>query len=234
MFRAFPSVADEWRPAFAVLAALTMTVGNLIALRQQHIIRLLAYSGIAQSGYMLVGFALIGSNADTNAQAFKATVIYIVIYGLMDLGAFAAAISFARRGGSYFISDYAGLWGRSAALAGLMAAFLLSLAGVPPLAGAWAKLFVFLAAIDAQVYWLAVVMGVNAIIAAWYYLAVVKRMFFDAAEAIEPIETPYLLRIAMGLAVLALVAAFIYPRLVTDLADESVLEPAGTEQAASP
>jgi NADH-quinone oxidoreductase subunit N len=224
MFRAFPAVAEQWRPAFAVLAALTMTVGNLIALRQQQMIRLLAYSGVAQSGYMLVGFALVGANADTNAQAFKATVIYIVIYGLMDLGAFAAAISFARRGGTYFISDYSGLWNRSPALAGLMAAFLLSLAGVPPLAGAWAKLFVFLASIDAQVYWIAVVMGVNAVIAAWYYLAVVKRMFFDAPEVPEPIETPYLLRLAMGLAVLALVATFVYPRLVTDLADRSVLE----------
>jgi NADH-quinone oxidoreductase subunit N len=229
MFRAFPAVAEQWRPAFAVLAALTMTVGNLIALRQQHIIRLLAYSGVAQSGYMLVGFALVGANADTNAQAFKATVIYIVIYGLMDLGAFAAAISFARRGGTYFISDYSGLWNRSPALAGLMAAFLLSLAGVPPLAGAWAKLFVFLASIDAQVYWLAVVMGVNAVIAAWYYLAVVKRMFFDAPEVQEPIETPYMLRLAMGLAVLALVAAFVYPRLVTDPADRSVLEGRGPE-----
>ncbi|MQA99461.1 MAG: NADH-quinone oxidoreductase subunit NuoN [Actinobacteria bacterium] len=229
MFRAFPAVAEQWRPAFAVLAALTMTVGNLIALRQQHIIRLLAYSGVAQSGYMLVGFALIGANADTNSQAFKATVIYIVIYGLMDLGAFAAAISFARRGGTYFISDYSGLWNRSPALAGLMAAFLLSLAGVPPLAGAWAKLFVFLASIEAQVYWLAVVMGVNAVIAAWYYLAVVKRMFFDVPEVSEPIETPYLLRAAMGLAVLALVASFVYPRLVTDLADRSVLESRGAD-----
>jgi len=156
-------------------------------------------------------------------------VIYIVIYGLMDLGAFAAAISFARRGGTYFISDYSGLWNRSPVLAGLMAAFLLSLAGVPPLAGMWAKLFVFLASIDAQVYWLAVVMGVNAIIAAWYYLAVVKRMFFDAPEVTERVETPYLLRLAMGLAVLALVAAFVYPRLVTDLADDSVLRGSGTE-----
>ena len=234
MFRAFPSVADEWRPAFAVLAALTMTVGNLIALRQQHMIRLLAYSGIAQSGYMLVGFALIGTNAETNKQAFIATVVYIVIYGLMDLGAFSAAISFARRGGSYFISDYAGLWGRSPALAALMAAFLLSLAGVPPLAGAWAKLFVFLATIDAQVYWLALVMGVNAVIAAWYYLAVVKRMFFDRAEVAEPIETPYLMRLVMGLAVLFLVVTFAVPALVTNVVEDSVLTPAGTEAAAAP
>jgi NADH-quinone oxidoreductase subunit N len=224
MFRAFPLVADAWRPIFAVLAVLTMTVGNLIALRQQHIIRLLAYSGIAQSGYILVAFALIdpGSPA-TSHQAFVSALVYIAIYGLMDLGAFSAAVAFARKGGSYFINDYAGLWQRSPVLATLLAGFLVSLAGVPPMAGAWAKLFIFLAAIRAQVYWLAAVMGVNAVIATWYYLAVVKRMFFDPPEVDDVVEVPYLIQAAMGVAALALVAGFIYPQLITHLASNSVL-----------
>jgi NADH-quinone oxidoreductase subunit N len=223
MFEAFPSVADTWRPIFAVLAALTMTVGNLIALRQQHIIRLLAYSGIAQSGYVLVAFALIEPGATAqNAQALQSAVIYLAIYGVMDLGAFAAAVAFANRGGSYFISDYAGLWQRSPVLATLLAGFLISLAGAPPMAGAWAKLFVFLATIEAQVYWLAVVMGINAVIAAWYYLFVVKKMFLEAPEAEEPVEVPYLMRVAMGAAALALVAVFIYPGLLTKLAEHSI------------
>jgi NADH-quinone oxidoreductase subunit N len=222
MFRAFPEVADTWRPAFAILATLTMTVGNFIALRQRHIIRLLAYSGIAQSGYVLVAFALIDTgNIDASRQAFQSAVIYLAIYGVMDLGAFAAAVAFARRGGTYFIDDYAGLWQRSPALALLLAGFLISLAGAPPMAGAWAKLFVFLAAIEAEVYWLAVVMGVNAVVAAWYYLAVVKRMFFDSPEVSEPVEVPYLLRAAMGVAALALVGAFIYPPVITELAERS-------------
>ena len=98
MFRAFPEVADNWRPAMAVLAVLTMTVANLIALRQQHIIRLLAYSGIAQSGYVLVTLALIDAGTgqaavDANEAAFSAAVIYLVIYAVMDLGAFAAAVA---------------------------------------------------------------------------------------------------------------------------------------------
>jgi NADH-quinone oxidoreductase subunit N len=225
MFRAFPEVANTWRPIFAVLAVLTMTVGNLIALRQQHIIRLLAYSGIAQSGYILVAFALINPNSPTvSHQAFVSALVYIAIYGLMDLGAFSAAIAFARKGGSYFISDYAGLWQRSPVLATLLAGFLISLAGVPPMAGAWAKLFIFLAAIRAQVFWLAAVMGVNAVIAAWYYLAVVKRMFFDPPETEEVVEIPYLIQVAMGVAALALVAGFVYPQLITHLADHSVLQ----------
>ncbi len=223
MFKAFPGVADTWSPVFAVLAVLTMTVGNMIALRQQHIIRLLAYSGIAQSGYVLVAFALIREGATaSNEQAFQSAIIYLAIYGIMDAGAFAAAIAFARKGGSYFIEDYSGLWHRSPALATLLAAFLISLAGAPPMAGAWAKLFVFLAAINAEVYWLAVVMGINAVIAAWYYLVVVKRMFFEQPEFKETVEVPALLRVAMGAAAAALFAAFVYPPLVTELAEHSL------------
>ena len=223
MFRAFPEVADTWRPIFAVLAVLTMTVGNLIALRQQHIIRLLAYSGIAQSGYILVALALIDpSNPEVNRQALESALIYLAIYGVMDLGAFSAAVAFARKGGTYFISDYSGLWQRSPVLAVLFAGFLISLAGTPPVAGFWAKLFVFLATINAEVYWLAIVMGINAVIAAWYYLAVVKRMFFDAPEDAAPVEVPGLIRVAMGIATAALVAVFIYPRIITELADRAL------------
>ncbi|MBA3290688.1 MAG: NADH-quinone oxidoreductase subunit N [Actinobacteria bacterium] len=223
MFKAFPEVADMWAPIFAVLAVLTMTIGNLIALRQQHIIRLLAYSGIAQSGYILVCLALINpDNPGASEQAFGAAVIYLVIYGLMDLGAFAAAVAFARKGGSYFISDYSGLWQRSPALALLFTGFLISLAGAPPMAGLIAKLFVFLATIEAGVYWLAVVMGVNTVIAAWYYLAVVKKMFFESPDVAERVEVPYLLTAAMGVAAAALVALLIYPPLLTNLADASI------------
>jgi NADH-quinone oxidoreductase subunit N len=222
MFGAFPAVADTWRPIFGILAALTMTVGNLIALRQVHMIRLLAYSGIAQSGYILVAFALIEPGATANnRQALTSALVYILIYGIMDLGAFAAVVAFAKRGGSYFISDYDGLWRRSPVLATMLAAFLVSLAGAPPMAGAWAKLFVFLAAINSQVYWLAIVMGINAVIAAFYYLAVVRRMFFAPAEDETPVEVPPLLRVAMGLAAVALFAVFIYPPLITNVADKA-------------
>jgi NADH-quinone oxidoreductase subunit N len=236
MYGAFPAVADTWRPIFAVLAALTMTVGNLLALRQKHIIRLLAYSGIAQSGYILVTFALISPGATaSNHQALTSALVYILIYGVMDLGAFAAAVAFARRGGSYFISDYDGLWNRSPVLATLMAAFLLSLAGAPPMAGAWAKLFVFLAAINAQVYWLAVVMLLNAVIGAFYYLAVVRRMFFAPAESDEPVVVPFLLRAAMGVAAAALFFVFIYPPLITSAADKAkVVEKAPPTQVVKP
>ncbi|HEX2058839.1 MAG TPA: NADH-quinone oxidoreductase subunit N [Actinomycetota bacterium] len=228
MFNAFPDVADAWRPAFAALAVLTMTVGNLIALRQRHIIRLLAYSGIAQSGYVLVAFALISPDGGSaNQQAFESAMFYLAVYGIMDAGAFAAAISFARRGGSYFIDDYAGLWQRSPALALLLAGFLVSLAGTPPMAGFWAKLFVFLAALEADVVWIAVVMGLNAVIAAWYYLAVVMRMFFMKPQEARPVEVPYLLKAAMGVAALLLVVAFVIPEPIAGLASDAVFLGAG-------
>jgi NADH-quinone oxidoreductase subunit N len=222
MFRAFPDVADAWRPAFAVLAALTMTVGNLIALRQKNIIRLLAYSGIAQSGYVLVCFALVGvGSAESSALAFQAALFYLAIYGVMDAGAFAVAVAFQQRGGSYFIDDYKGLWARAPVLAMLMAGFLISLAGTPPMAGVWAKFFVFKATISAEVWWLAVVMGINAVIAMFYYLYVVMKMFLQQPESKDLVEVPYLMRAAMGLAALALVVTFIYPRVITELAEKA-------------
>jgi NADH-quinone oxidoreductase subunit N len=230
MFGAFPAVADTWRPIFAVLAVLTMTVGNFVALKQTQIIRLLAYSGIAQSGYILVCFALIDPATTEAAQtvnkdALTAAIVYLAIYAVMDLGAFSAAVAFARRGGSYFIDDYKGLWGRSPVLATLLAAFLISLAGVPPMAGMWAKAFVFIATINAKVYWLAIVMGVNTVVAVWYYLAVVKRMFFDepAPESEAPVEVPSLLRVAMAVAAVILVAAGLYPRIISEFAEKSFL-----------
>ena len=223
MFVAFPDVADDWRPIFALLAVLTMTVGNLIALRQTHIIRLLAYSGIAQSGYVLVAFALIEPGAATNGQAFQSALIYLAIYGVMDVGAFAAAVAFARRGGSYFIEDYKGLWSRSPVLACMLTAFLVSLAGVPPLAGTWAKLYVFLATLNAEVWWLAAVMGLNAVIAAFYYLAVVKRMFFDSAEDDAPLEVPYMLRASMGFCAALLLIFFPALPVLTNLVERSTL-----------
>ena len=223
MFVAFPDVADDWRPIFALLAVLTMTVGNLIALRQTHIIRLLAYSGIAQSGYVLVAFALIEPGAATNGQAFQSALIYLAIYGVMDVGAFAAAVAFARRGGSYFIEDYKGLWNRSPVLACMMTAFLVSLAGVPPLAGTWAKLYVFLATLNAEVWWLAAVMGINAVIAAFYYLAVVKRMFFDSAEDDAPLDVPYILRASMGFCAALLLVFFPALPILTNLVERSTL-----------
>src|SRR3954449_12238785 len=141
--------SDVWGPMFWALDALTMTVGNLIALRQTNIVRLLAYSSIAQAGYILVPFAVAGDNPRAAGTALTATIVYLLMYSAMNLGAFAVVIAVARKTRSGDIASYGGLYEYAPGLTVLMTVFLFSLAGIPPLAGAWAKLFVFRAVLDA-------------------------------------------------------------------------------------
>ncbi|HEV8087534.1 MAG TPA: NADH-quinone oxidoreductase subunit N, partial [Actinomycetota bacterium] len=148
MFVAFVGQATFWAPIFAVLSVLTMTLGNLVALRQTQTIRLLAYSGIAQSGYILLPFALVSADAAVNHTAFQAAVVYILIYAVMNIGAYAVSTAVAERHPSLQIEDFAGLARTAPLLAVAMTAFMVSLAGVPPTGGFWGKLAIFAAAIQ--------------------------------------------------------------------------------------
>src|SRR5207344_675498 len=160
-------------PWIWVLAAASMTLGNLGALRQNNMVRLLAYSSIAQGGFMLVPFAAAGiagaeGKPGVAAMSMSAVVIYLLIYGAMNLGAFAVVIAVARRTGSADISSYAGLWTTSPVLAVTMTLFMASLAGIPPLAGWFAKFVMFRSIIDAGTGWgvaLGVIAAVNSVIA---------------------------------------------------------------------
>jgi NADH-quinone oxidoreductase subunit N len=131
-FVAFPAYARYWAPAFAVLAAFTMLLGNVIALAQTNMVRLLAYSSVAQAGYMLVPFA-VGSSADpaVREEAFQAVLVYLLIYAFTNLGAFAVVTLVSQRQPANLIADYAGLARRAPALGVAMTAFLFSLAGIP-------------------------------------------------------------------------------------------------------
>ncbi|MGH9194550.1 MAG: NADH-quinone oxidoreductase subunit N, partial [Acidimicrobiia bacterium] len=134
MFVAFQDLADIWRPFIALVSVFTMTFGNLVALQQKHIIRLLAYSSIGQAGYIILPLGLISAtDSALNEQALVASAIYLLIYAFMETGAFACAIAYGKRGGGYMIEDYSGAWYRSPGLAFSMTVFLLSLAGVIPL-----------------------------------------------------------------------------------------------------
>jgi NADH-quinone oxidoreductase subunit N len=223
MFTGFLPLAEFWAPVFAVLSVLTMTIGNLVATQQRQIVRLLAYSSIAQAGYMLLPFALVGGGADS--QAFEAAVLYILIYAVMTLGAFAVVIGLAREAPGALISDFAGLGRRAPALGLSMALFMVSLAGIPPLAGFYAKLVIFLAAISADQLWLAVVMVINSVISIWYYVGVVRQMYFVQVPETRPVRAP---RLATGVAVLAAVivlAGGIYPDLFARLPGPATLVP---------
>ncbi|WP_406378339.1 NADH-quinone oxidoreductase subunit N [Streptomyces sp. NBC_00197] len=172
---AFPSYADVWGPALAALAALTMTVGNVGALRQRSTraysaVRLLAWSSIGQAGYLLVPIASAAYSKDAQ-KAIGSTVAYALMYAAVNLGAFAVAALVARTSPLNRISDYRGLYARNPLSALVLGFFLLCLAGLPPgIIGLFAKVTVFSAVVDAGLGWLAVVMAVNVVIALFYYL----------------------------------------------------------------
>ncbi|MDQ4006427.1 MAG: NADH-quinone oxidoreductase subunit N [Actinomycetota bacterium] len=221
MFLGFRPLAEYWAPVFAVLSILTMTLGNLIALQQRQVVRLLAYSSVAQAGYMLLPFALIASGSGeaalaTNERAFAAAVLYILIYGVMNLGAFGVVVALAREAPGALISDFAGLWRSSRApwLAVAMAAFMISLGGVPPLAGFWGKFFIFGAAVEADQAWLAVVMVVNSVVSLYYYVAIVRQMFLVEVPALRPLRAPLGVTAVVALAAVTVVAVGIVPDLL--------------------
>jgi NADH-quinone oxidoreductase subunit N len=211
MFLGFRPIAEFWAPVFAVLSVLTMTLGNLIALQQRQVVRLLAYSSVAQAGYMLLPFALVGGGADR--LAFASAVLYILIYGVMNLGAFAVVIALAREAPGALIRDFGGLGRRAPLLALAMGMFLISLAGIPPFAGFWGKFFIFQAAIFADQAWLAVVMVINSVISLYYYAAVVRQMYFVEVPEARPLRVPALVTGVVMLAAVAILAVGFFPDL---------------------
>ncbi|WP_030945186.1 NADH-quinone oxidoreductase subunit N [Streptomyces sp. NRRL S-646] len=188
---AFPSYADVWGPALAVLAALTMTVGNVGALRQQatraySAVRLLAWSSVGQAGYLLVPIAA-AAYSDNAEHSIGSTVAYALMYAAVNLGAFAMAALVGRTRSANRLTDYRGLYASNPIAALLLAFFLLCLAGLPPgIIGLFAKVTVFSAAVEAGLGWLAVVMAVNVVIALFYYLQW-TALLFRAPEG-EPVK----------------------------------------------
>ena len=184
--------SEYWLPMIAVLAAVTMTFGNLVALAQTNIKRLLAYSSIAHAGYVLVAFVAYSELGVASA------IYYLIAYVVTNLAAFGVVILFARTAGTDEIKDYAGMSRRSPYLALAMLVAFLSLAGMPPLAGFFAKFYVFAAAVKAGMIWLAFIGVLNAIVGLYYYLIVLKVVYVNPApEGAEPIDIPNLSKIAL-------------------------------------
>jgi NADH-quinone oxidoreductase subunit N len=225
MFVAFPNQYEFWTPIFAALSIATMTIGNLVALQQRQVVRLLAYSSIAQAGYMLLPFALVSADQSTNQAAFAAAVTYILIYAIMTLGAFAVVIAVSRESRGLLISDFAGLSKRAPVIALAMTIFMVSLAGIPPTGGFWAKFLVFRVAIEAGGVGilLAIVMLVNSVISLVYYLAVPRQMLFSEPELDRPLISPRLVTTAAVLATVAVVAVGVWPELLAHFPPLSTL-----------
>jgi NADH-quinone oxidoreductase subunit N len=215
MFVAFIHQADFWTPFFAALSIATMTFGNLLALQQRQIVRLLAYSSIAQAGYMLLPFALAGDHTPLiNSHAASATVLYILFYGVMNLGAFAVVIGAARERPGILISDFAGMARAAPALAVAMTIFMVSLAGIPPTGGFWAKFFIFRVAIERGGIgvWLAGIMVINSVIALFYYLYVARQMVVVEGEPVTR-RSPVLVTAVVLISAAAVFVLGVFPNL---------------------
>ncbi len=224
IFMGFFGQDNVWQPLFWVLAVLTMTVGNLVALRQTNIVRLLAYSSVAQAGYMLVPFAVGGSSDEAAGTAQTAVIVYLLIYAAMNLGAFAIVMTVARRTRSGEISSYGGLFTYAPGLTVLMTIFVFSLAGIPPFGGWFAKFYIFKSAVDAGTGWalaLAVVAGVNSVIALFYYAGVAREMWMQPVPGDDrtPIRVPPALGAALGITAVAVMAIGVYPQAFARLGD---------------
>jgi NADH-quinone oxidoreductase subunit N len=197
---------DRWRVLIAGLAALSLVIGNLIALMQTNLKRLLAYSTVSHVGFLFLGLAGGGP------QGYAAAMFYAISYAIMSAAAFGAIVVLSRRGfEADRIDDYKGLNARNPWMAGLVLCIMASLAGVPPFLGFWAKLVVLRAALQGDMLWLAIVGIVFAVIGAFYYLRVIKVMYFDepVGEAMAPRDDQPL-QVVFGVNALALLALGIF------------------------
>ncbi|HSM37868.1 MAG TPA: proton-conducting transporter membrane subunit, partial [Candidatus Limnocylindrales bacterium] len=208
----------DWLAVMAILAVLTMTGGNIVALVQVNVKRMLAYSSIAHTGYILAALAAFAAapSPEVQQQGIEAVLFYVLGYGVMNIAAFAV-VGMLQKDPKRFggLSSFAGLAGRSPSLAAAMAIILLSLTGIPPTVGFFAKLYVLLATVDAGLAWLAVVIALNAALAAFYYLRVVVYMYMrDAEDEPAPIDRHPFGRVALVLSVAGVVLLGIFPEPV--------------------
>lgn len=199
-------IDNLWPQLFAVLAALTMTVGNVAALRQTNIKRLMGYSSIGQAGYALTGLAYAG-HATTSALLF-----FLIAYALTNLGVFIAIVYVSNLLGSDEVSVYDGLYRRSPLMALGLAIALLSLVGLPPMVGFWSKVYLFLAVLDVGLAWLVVLGLLNSALAAYYYLKIVHAMYLKSPSVEKPVGSDPPLAVAMVVAVALIVLTGIVPQ----------------------
>ena len=204
---ALQSLQSEWIILITILAALTMTVGNLVAIAQRNIKRMLAYSSIAHAGYVLIGLAA------ANKDGISGAMFYLFVYCVMNIGAFGVVIlARTEDGESLMISDYAGLGFKKPLLALLMTIMLLSLAGFPPTAGFVGKFYIFRSAVESGQIWLVIIGAINTAISAFYYLRVVVAMYMREPEAeLDFLAYPRLLIVALTLATIGVILIGILP-----------------------
>ena len=213
--------SSDWAEVFAVVAAVSMSLGNLFALVQTNIKRLLGYSSIAQAGNFMVGLAAVSAAEGGLSLGASGVIFFVATYALTNLGAFIVVIAISGRTGSDQIADYAGLARRAPWLAGALAFGLISLTGIPPTAGFVAKVYVFNAAIESDLAWLVVVAVLNSVLSAFYYLRIVRLMFLAEPVSSERLPISPALGLSLAVAVAGIVFVGIVPSPLLNAAKDA-------------
>ncbi len=215
-------LSDDWSMIFAIIAAVSMTLGNLMAIVQTDIKRMLGYSSIAQAGTFLIGLAAISVEGDEFTLGASGVLFFTAAYAFTNLGAFVAIIAISQKIGSDQIKDYAGMWKRSPLLALALAFCLVSLTGIPPTAGFWAKMYIFNAGIRADLLWLVIIGVLNSVASAFYYLSVARQMFLGDPEDERTIRPSPSIVAALGATTLGVLVFGIVPMPLISAAENAV------------
>ncbi len=208
----------DWGIIFAVLAAIGMTLGNIVAIPQTNIKRMLGYSSIAQAGYLMVGLATMGFSPVADVLGRSGILFFLAAYALTNMGAFIAIIAISNKLNSDLIEDYSGMGKRAPLMALALTLCLISLIGIPPAAGFMAKFYIFSAAVQHNLLWLVIIAVINSVISAYYYLRVVKVMWLGEAVSKEKVPSSGALRLALSLSCLGVLLLGIVPGYVMKLA----------------
>jgi NADH-quinone oxidoreductase subunit N len=201
----------NWGMLFAILSAITMTVGNIVAIVQTNIKRMLGYSSIAQAGYLMVGLATVGMAAGNDALGQSGLLFFLMSYAVTNLGAFIAVIAISNKIDSDVIDDYTGMGKRAPLMALALSLCLISLIGLPPTAGLIAKIYIFSGAVQHGLLWLVIVAVINSCVSAFYYLRVVKVMWLGVPASEEKVPSSWALRTALLLCCLFVLLLGVMP-----------------------
>lgn len=215
-------LSDDWSMIFAVLAAVSMTLGNVMAIVQTDIKRMLGYSSIAQAGNFLVGLAAISVAGEEFTLGGSGVLLFVAAYAFTNLGAFVAIIAISQKIGSDQIKDYSGMWKKSPLLALGLAFCLVSLTGIPPTVGFWAKFYIFNAGIRADLFWLVAIGVFNSVISGYYYLSVAKQMFLGEAEEAQKFRPSPSILMALGASTVGVLVFGIIPSPLMTAAKDAV------------
>lgn len=217
---------DDWITLVAILAAITMVFGNIVAIAQRNVKRMLAYSSIAHTGYILAGFAAYRvsdtfTGSETDNQAISSVLYYLLAYTFMNIGAFAVLAWIQHRGRGMMLEDFSGLAARHPLPAAAMAVFLVSLMGIPPTIGFYAKYYVIVALLNSDLLWLAIAIVVMSAISAFFYLRVVAAMYFSESSEPETNESrTRLLDVGILAMVVGVIVLGLFSGSIIDLAGE--------------